>query len=88
MWVAAACHRAPLGRKGRGQNTESRIIPASDGDRRKSQVKREPKTKEPEGHVLNGVKWGRRVGQKEKFLLDLDMRRSFVTLVKAISEMW
>lgn len=38
--------------------------------------------------MINGVKWGRRVGQKEKFLLDLDMRRSFVTLVKTVSETW
>lgn len=46
MWMASACHRAPLGRKGRGQSTESRIIPASDGHRRKSQVMREPKMKD------------------------------------------
>lgn len=35
--------------------------------------------------MVNVVKC-RRVGQNEKLLLDLDMRRSFITLVKAISD--
>lgn len=62
----------------------------SDSHRRKSQAEEERKTTDTNvgGQVVNSVKWGRRVGQKEKLLLDLEMRSSFVTLVKAISETW